>query len=244
MTPWERVVLLVSADSELAQQWMEGLMSGDGLYQLPMAANLAQARHRLWRVTPLVILLDETAVYPDAGRVRAGGQAESGSLELAVRELATVAPVVLVCAPESLGHLDQRGDLAVLVRDGRLDVVQRAAGAGRGHVALSLSLVERRLAAAEGRAAARDVAQTGSPVLAAAAAAVEPPPDFGEVLRHEVNNPLTGILGNAELLLARRDRLPATAVQRLQVIADLAVRLRETVRRLSNAWEERHARSA
>lgn len=26
--------------------------------------------------------------------------------------------------------------------------------------------------------------------------------DFGEVLRHELNNPLTGILGNAELLLA------------------------------------------
>jgi signal transduction histidine kinase len=32
--------------------------------------------------------------------------------------------------------------------------------------------------------------------------------DFGEVLRHEVNNPLTGIPGNTELLLARRDRLP------------------------------------
>ena len=32
--------------------------------------------------------------------------------------------------------------------------------------------------------------------------------DFGEILRHEVNNPLTGILGNTELLLARRDRLP------------------------------------
>ena len=26
--------------------------------------------------------------------------------------------------------------------------------------------------------------------------------DFGEVLRHELNNPLTGILGNAELLLS------------------------------------------
>ncbi len=25
--------------------------------------------------------------------------------------------------------------------------------------------------------------------------------DFGEVLRHELNNPLTGILGNAEMLL-------------------------------------------
>jgi signal transduction histidine kinase len=64
--------------------------------------------------------------------------------------------------------------------------------------------------------------------------------DFGEILRHEVNNPLTGILGNTELLLARRDGLPQAAVERLQTIAELAVRLRETVRRLSNAWEEHH----
>jgi len=30
--------------------------------------------------------------------------------------------------------------------------------------------------------------------------------DFGEVLRHELNNPLTGILGNAELLLVEVHR--------------------------------------
>jgi len=64
--------------------------------------------------------------------------------------------------------------------------------------------------------------------------------DFGEILRHEVNNPLTGILGNTELLLARRDGLPAAAVERLETIAELAVRLRETVRHLSNAWDENH----
>ncbi len=65
--------------------------------------------------------------------------------------------------------------------------------------------------------------------------------DFGEILRHEVNNPLTGILGNAEMLLAGRDRLPASAVERLETIAHLAVRLRETVRRLSSAAESRQA---
>ncbi len=65
------------------------------------------------------------------------------------------------------------------------------------------------------------------------------PRDFGEVLRHEVNNPLTGILGNAELLLSRRDRISADMVERLEVIAELAIRLRETIRRLSNALESR-----
>ena len=61
--------------------------------------------------------------------------------------------------------------------------------------------------------------------------------DLSEIFRHEINNPLTGILGNAELLLSHRERLPAADGQRLQTIVDLAVRLRETIRRLSNEWE-------
>ena len=65
--------------------------------------------------------------------------------------------------------------------------------------------------------------------------------DFGEVLRHELNNPLTGILGNAELLLVESRRhnleLPAQAEARLETIAALAVRMRETVRRLSEEWQ-------
>jgi signal transduction histidine kinase len=60
------------------------------------------------------------------------------------------------------------------------------------------------------------------------------------VLRRELNNPLIGILGNAELLLSeirRNDdgRLPAGGLQRLETIAALALRLRETIRRLSQS---------
>jgi len=65
--------------------------------------------------------------------------------------------------------------------------------------------------------------------------------DFGELLRHELNNPLTGILGNAELLLVEMQRgdgvLPEQARLRLETIAALAVRMRETVRRLSEDWQ-------
>ena len=72
---------------------------------------------------------------------------------------------------------------------------------------------------------------------------------FGEVLRHELNNPLTGILGNAELLLAEVRRtndghLPNGGQQRQETIAALAVRLRETVRRLSQDWETRNRRTS
>jgi signal transduction histidine kinase len=60
------------------------------------------------------------------------------------------------------------------------------------------------------------------------------------MLRHEVNNPLTGILGNAEMLLKLRTEMPHHAVARLETIAELAVRLRETIRRLSDCWEAQH----
>jgi signal transduction histidine kinase len=74
-----------------------------------------------------------------------------------------------------------------------------------------------------------------------------PPPDedgdFGHVLRHELNNPLTGIMGNAELLLAEVKRknmeLPPLAVRRLEIIVALAIRMRETVRGLSDEWSVR-----
>ena len=57
-------------------------------------------------------------------------------------------------------------------------------------------------------------------------------------LASSVNNPLTGILGNAELLLleVRRGKLdlPPQTLERIEIITELAVRLRETVRHLSN----------
>jgi signal transduction histidine kinase len=64
-------------------------------------------------------------------------------------------------------------------------------------------------------------------------------------LRHELNNPLTGILGNAELLLAeiarKKDgKLPHGGLERAETIAALAVRMRETVRQLSHQWEARN----
>lgn len=63
------------------------------------------------------------------------------------------------------------------------------------------------------------------------------PGDIRAIFRHEINNPLTGIFGNAEMLLAHAERLSTVDTQRLQTVVDLAVRLRKTIRRLSNAWE-------
>ena len=156
------------------------------------------------------------AVFLDESAIGVGHQDET--LESAVGVLTETAPVVVAAAPE------KQGALAFLINSGAVDFVART-----GHyLPIVAGMLDRRVRMAE-RAA--EMVHFPKDELSG---------DFGEILRHEVNNPLTGILGNTELLLARRDRLPPAAVERLETIAELAVRLRETVRRLSNAWDEHH----
>jgi len=49
-------------------------------------------------------------------------------------------------------------------------------------------------------------------------------------VRHEINNPLTGVLGQAQLLL--REELNEKARKRAQTIEELAIRLRDIVAQL------------
>ncbi len=51
-------------------------------------------------------------------------------------------------------------------------------------------------------------------------------------VRHEINNPLTGVIGQAQLLL--RDELSDSARRRVETIEQLAARIRDTVARLRN----------
>jgi nitrogen-specific signal transduction histidine kinase len=49
-------------------------------------------------------------------------------------------------------------------------------------------------------------------------------------VRHEINNPLTGVLGQAQLLL--REELSEKARQRVETIEKLAMRIRDIVAQL------------
>lgn len=49
-------------------------------------------------------------------------------------------------------------------------------------------------------------------------------------IRHEINNPLTGVLGQAQLLL--REDLSERSRKRVKTIEDLAIRLRDIVAQL------------
>jgi signal transduction histidine kinase len=140
---------------------------------------------------------------------------EGAPLFESLRQLTQAAPVILVAA------IARQREVVRLVAEGDVDFVARA-----GDFAwLAASLVERRLRWAERSETALGAPWAGLPI------------DTAEIFRHEINNPLTGILGNAELVLSHRDKLPPADTQRLKTVVDLAVRLRETTRRLSNAWD-------
>jgi signal transduction histidine kinase len=151
------------------------------------------------------------ATLLDESAVEAGVSMEASSAPLCER-----APLVVIASAERQAELD------ALTTSGWLDFVPRSGD----FIQVAAGLLGRRVQAAN---LPNEFGAMQRELFA----------NFGELLRHEVNNPLTGILGNAELLLVRKENLPPLTVERLETIAELAVRLRETVRRLSHAWEER-----
>jgi signal transduction histidine kinase len=134
-----------------------------------------------------------------------------------LRQLTESVAVALLAAPE------RRAEVIRLVAEGEVEFVARV----EDFIPLTARLVERRL-----RWAARSESALG-------ATGAGMPEDVAEIFRHDINNPLTGILGNAEWLLSHGARLPAVDRQRLQTVVDLAVRLSETIPHLSDGWDSR-----
>jgi signal transduction histidine kinase len=159
-------------------------------------------------------LLELSAHFPPAAILLDESLMEGTPLAHPLARLAALAPVVLIAAVE------RQAEVAAIVAAGEVDFVARTGD----FAPLAIGLMERRLR----RARVSRCAPDGWSDF---------PEDLGEIFRHEINNPLTGILGNAELLLSHRERLSLVDTQRLQTVVDLAVRLRETTRRISYAWE-------
>jgi len=203
--------LLVSNDAGFCAAMRREFDSSALRVRAAAVSSVAAARRVLEEDSPEVILLEEDAVAGDCVDTKEAEQ----SLEAVVAPLAVYAPVVVI------GPAEKRGELAGLIEAGAADFVERKTNA----FAEARGLIQQRL-----RQAPQEI-ESGEE-------------DFGEVLRHELNNPLTGILGNAELLLTELRRkkdgkIPSGGEHRLETIATLAVRLRETVRRLSEEWEAR-----
>jgi signal transduction histidine kinase len=56
-------------------------------------------------------------------------------------------------------------------------------------------------------------------------------------INHEINNPLTAILGNTQLMLMSRDKLPPDMVSKLETIERSAIKIRETTAKLMSIIE-------
>jgi signal transduction histidine kinase len=214
----EGAVLLICSDASVARRYLVELASVGGPHRAPLATSIAQAEAMLRDWTPHVIVLDESCIEKDVIDEGTPGPLNAlDTLEPTVAALTEHAPVVVV------GSAQHQDALAFLISAGAVDLVARLGN----FVPVTVGLVVRR-------------AQIGEQTLSGVLNQRERSRDFGEMLRHEVNNPLTGILGNAEMLLKLRAELPPHAVARLETIAGLAVRLRETIRRLSDCWEAQH----
>src|ERR1700721_2687321 len=119
------------------------------------------------------------------------GVFQDAPLSELLRQLTRTAPVILLASAE------RQGEILRMVAEGEVEFVAR-----RGDfIPLAACLVERRLHWAQ-----RSGMGGGSP-------RAEMPQAVGKFFRQQINNPLTGILGNAELLLSHRVRLRAGDTQ-------------------------------
>jgi len=229
MTPRELTILLVSENAALRAAARQELETVDDRRRVASVSSLDAAQRIIEDAAPAVILLDE-----GAAPARTHRPFDAPRLDAAVSSLASYAPVVVI------GDAEHQTEFAALVAAGAADYVVRTDEC----LSVALGLVERRLRKAQTSSLSETSSVRFAEFSRQSSFGELDRQDFGEVLRHELNNPLTGILGNAELLLSeiRRKsdgRLPQGAPQRLETIAALAVRLRETVRRLSQEWETR-----
>jgi len=191
--------------------------------RIAAADGITGARRILGEQAPAVILAEERALAEVDGPWPARRQAIESGLLL----LAGSAPVVWI------GAAEQGAQVTLAAHSVAVDFVPRSALC----LPAAITMVERRL---RGSARSAPLDTPLSDVFPLGELRVDDL-GFGEVLRHELNNPLTGILGNAELLLleVRRGKLdlPPQTLKRLETITELAVHMREAVRQLSDRWE-------
>lgn len=225
----EQTILVISDDPSLCASARRELQENDPQVRVASVSNVDAARRIVEDCSPAVIVLEQAVVRDPAD----GPRVRVPRLDTVVSSLAAYAPVVV------LGNERDAVELTALVAAGAADYVG-ASQESLESLRAAAGLVKRRLQQARRLADGTPAAEE----FAACAETGRHHEDFGEILRHELNNPLTGILGNAELLLVELRRrndgqIPQAGVQRLETIAALAVRMRETIRRLSKEWEAR-----
>src|ERR1700674_432095 len=190
-----QTMLVVSNDALLCDAARRELESRRPDVRVSAVSSVETALQIIKEAAPDVVLLAEESGLQGVG--------QSMQLDSAVNALAVYAPVVV------MGKAEREPCLKALIAAGVADYVPRSEAC----MSDALDLMEHRLARRQ------RIAES-----VPAKATEEWSKDFAKVLRHELNNPLTGILGNAELLLAeiarKKDgKLPHGGLERVETIA-------------------------
>jgi hypothetical protein len=208
-------ILLLTPSDHLARRIQQLLTAASPTWQVEWLPYLTEdSARQQWNVA----VVDEDLLQPPAaaaaGNVPEGeaASADSGELPGSIDVAAAIerwrstsagpAVVLLASGPKPSAEAFRRGVVDCVQKD---DALRKLT-----------FVVQQQLTAHRLRLARRRYEET-------------PVPDWpaGFSLRHEINNPLAGILGNAELALASPAKLPADVRQRLETIAALAVQIRD-----------------
>jgi signal transduction histidine kinase len=228
LNPYEEVVL-VCADARFCREMQRSLQRSGNHLRVVGTDGLEDMRRAMSLDEPSIIVIEERALT----RGNDLGPGRPLAMRAAISLLTGYAPVVMV------GCEEHRGEISELLAVGIAEFVARSETCEETVAAV----VEKRLQQRRGEA---EMAGISFEECGQVTNSIVEAKDLGGLLRHELNNPLTGILGNAELLLVELKRknieLPAQEQQRLETIAALAVRMRETVRKLSDMFEAQAVR--
>ena len=175
------LLLVISGSQEFHEQVQRELARRHDHLCVTDASSFEGARRAIQARSPAVILLDECALTS----VGLAQQGRKPTPWAAATSLAECAPLVVV------GSAEHRMELGALLAAGDVDFVI----CSESSLQVAVGMVERRLRQRHLRsrreAASRQERENHME-------SQQGTPDFGEVLRHELNNPLTAILGNAD----------------------------------------------
>jgi DNA-binding response OmpR family regulator len=219
--------ILVVEDSSVQAALVCDLLDQQG-YRATQATTIAEARERARTSPPDLILLDRGLPDGDGSLLCRELKADPSSREI---------PVILLTAQdrveERVAGLLGGADDYIPKPYHKEELLARVQGCLRTRT-LQQALRQK---AAELEEKNRDLLATQARLVQAERLAAIG--EIGLAIRHEVNNPLSTVMGFAELLLSQRESLPADVQRKLEVIHRSCVRIRDVIRRLEGLREDR-----
>jgi DNA-binding response OmpR family regulator len=219
--------ILVVEDSPVQASLVCSLLEEQG-YRATSTTTIGDAREQIRTEPPDLLLLDRGLPDGDGSALCQELKADPSTREI---------PIILVTArdriEERVEGLRGGADDYIPKPYPREELLARVQGC------LRTRALQRAL-----RQKAEEVEQKNQELLATQARLVQAERlaaigEIGLAIRHEVNNPLGTIMGNADLLLRERENLPPEVQKNLEAIHRACIRIRDIVRRLEDLRQDR-----